>query len=114
VAVDRKRPALWLPPSAKIHGLEPKFFCTLCDAVFYDGEHRAYQNHVLSHPREDVLEHSLHHKAPGIFDPNFEGADKEWHEYIDRKTKADPHGWTKWLKTSDGKSGGGTGDGALK
>jgi hypothetical protein len=106
------RSGLVIPTSAQIHEKTPKFLCTLCDWHGFEGEYRAYERHVLEHARNgDAREHSLHLKAPGLFDPNFEGSDVEWGQYLDRKMKADPHNWAKWMKTSDGKSGGGLGDG---
>lgn len=103
---------LWIPPSAAIHEKRAKYFCTLCSWKGYEGEHRQYERHVIEHARAgDARKHSLHLAAPGIFDPRHESGDVEWQDYIDRKTKADPHGWKNWMRTDAGKSGGGLGDG---
>ena len=113
MAEMRKRASgLIIPTSAEVHDKKPTYLCCLCDWVGYEDEHRAYQNHVLQHARAgDARKHSLHLAAPGLFDPNHESGDVEWGQWIDRKSKADPHGAWRWMKTSDGKSGGGLGDG---
>jgi hypothetical protein len=110
--VRSHRSGLLIPTSAQIHEKEPRFLCTLCEWVGYDGEHRAYERHVLEHAKNgDAREHSLHLKAPGMFSNTYEGQDLEWAKWVDDHTKSDPNGWTKWMKTGDGKSGGGLGDG---
>lgn len=101
---------LILPHSHVIHEKTAKYACTLCDAVFFEDESRQYQAHVLRHPMEDVLEHSPRHHAPGIFHPD--AGDAEWSKWIRDHQASNPEGWRDWMKTSDGKRGGGTGDGA--
>ena len=110
--MKQRRSGLFIPTSAEIHEKTPKYLCTLCDSHFYEGEERAYQRHAIEHGKNgDAREHSLHLKAPALFNPRHESGDVEWQDYIDRKTKADPHGWREWMKTDAGKSGGGLGDG---
>jgi len=105
-------PGIYIPTSAQLHEKRPKFFCTLCPWKGYPGEERAYTKHVLEHARNgDARKHSLHLKAPGLFDPRYEGGDVEWQDWIDRHSKSDPENWRRWMKTGGGKSGGGLGDG---
>jgi hypothetical protein len=101
--------ALILPPSHQIHNRKPTRFCTLCGAAFFETEMRAYLKHCAGHSLEDVRAQSPTYQAPGIFSKD--AGDREWGEYIDRKMAEDPHGWAKWLKTSDGKHSSGIGDG---
>jgi hypothetical protein len=100
------RGGLILPVSAILHQEKPRYACTLCEFVAWRREH--LERHVLAHPMEDVLEHSPRHHAPGLFDPR--AGDAEWSDWIAKNAAAgnDP---MRYMKTSDGKSGGGIGDG---
>lgn len=100
---------LIIPHSHVIHEKPPKYACTLCEAVFSEDERFQYERHCLAHPMEDVLEHSPRHWAPGIFHPD--AGDAEWSAWIRDHQASNPEGWRDWMKTSDGKSGGGVGDG---
>ena len=98
-------PAIWLPPSHKIHGKKPKYLCTLCPMVFYEGEESLYERHVIrGHSHEELREHSLQAQAPGIFDPNHESGDVEWGRWIERNNRERPEQWRKWMRTDEGKS----------
>lgn len=53
---------------------EPKYECNVpgCDAVFYDGEMRAWERHVVDcaeRNEEAVAMQSLRNRDPGLFDP---------------------------------------------
>lgn len=100
---------LWIPPSAQIHRKTPVYLCTLCEWVGFEGEHRQYQAHVLSHTEEEVRAVSLHAQAPGLF--GADAGDADWARWIRDKTESDPHGWVKWMKTDEGKHSSGLGDG---
>lgn len=102
--------SLWLPPSHVIHGKPPKFACCLCEAVFTEDERFQFERHVLGHPIEDVQAHSPAHRAPGLFDPYWEGGDVEWQRWIDKNAAAgnDP---ARYMRTDDGKNSSGLGDG---
>lgn len=106
------RPAIWVPPSHAIHNREPVFLCCLCEAAWYEPEDRfEYERHVMrAHSHEEVRDLSPRTHAPGIFDPHHESGDVEWQRWIDRNAAAgnDP---MRYMKTSDGKSTSGTGDG---
>lgn len=69
---------------------EPKYRCLCCnDAVFFDGEERAYETHVVlcaNRNDEELRGESWRVKAPGIFDPNVSG-DVELDKWI-RKHRA--------------------------
>lgn len=99
---------LILPHGYVIHDRPPRYLCTLCDAQFTEDERHQYERHVLGHPMEDVVEHSPRHHAPGIFHPD--AGDAEWSKWIrdHAAAGADP---MKYMRTDDGKRGGGTGDG---
>jgi hypothetical protein len=100
------RGGLILPVSAILHQEKPRYACTLCEFVAWRASD--LEKHVLAHPMEDVLEHSPRHHAPGIFHPD--AGDAEWSKWIrdHAAAGADP---MVYMKTSDGKSGGGIGDG---
>lgn len=103
--------SIWLPPSHAIHNKPPKYLCCLCDASFTEDERFQYERHCLkAHDHAEVRSKSPRDWAPGIFDPYHESGDVEWQRWIDRHAAAgaDP---MRYMKTSDGKSGGGTGDG---
>jgi hypothetical protein len=94
---------IWIPPSHVIHNKPPTYLCTLCDAVFTEDERLLFEQHVIrGHSVEDLREHSLHAKAPGIFDPHWEGGDVEWQRWIDQHAAAgaDP---MRYMRTDDGK-----------
>lgn len=98
---------LILPVSAILHQEKPRYACTLCEFVAWRASD--LEKHVMAHPMEDVLEHSPRHHAPGIFHPD--AGDAEWSKWIRDHQASDPHGWERWMRTDDGKSGGGVGDG---
>jgi uncharacterized C2H2 Zn-finger protein len=55
---------------------EPKFRCLVCQAVFYEGEHRAYERHVVGCAQRNEAElraMSLRERAPALFDPERSG-----------------------------------------
>jgi hypothetical protein len=80
---------------------QPRFACTLCDAVFTQDERHQFERHVLQHPVEDMLPHSPKHQAPGIFDPYHESGDVAWQKWIDKNNETRPDEWAKWMKTSE-------------
>lgn len=100
---------LILPASHKIHGRGPQYACTLCEATFTVDEKPQYERHVVGHSQEELAKHSPALQAPGIF--GTAGGDEEWGKWVDEHRVSDPHGWERWAKTDDGKSGGGLGDG---
>lgn len=68
----------------------PKFECLCCGAVFYDGEHTAYERHVVrcgEEHFEEMQAHSFRAKAPGLFDPNVSG-DVEFGKWVRRNRAA--------------------------
>jgi hypothetical protein len=102
---------LIIPHSHAIHQKPPKYACTLCPMVFTEDERRQFEHHVIrGHSIEDLREHSPQAQAPAIFDPHWEGGDTEWGAWIERNARAgnDP---MRYMRTDDGKSGGGVGDG---
>jgi hypothetical protein len=64
---------------------EPRYRCLCCDdAVFFEGEERAYESHIVSCSRrhdERMRAESWREKAPGIFDP-FRSGDVELDRWI--------------------------------
>lgn len=52
------RQGIYVPPSASIHGREPKWRCNApgCDAVFYEDEDTARVRHAAMHAKRDVDE----------------------------------------------------------
>ena len=63
---------------------EPRYRCLVCQAVFYDGEHRAYERHVVAcaEQNDEALRGmSLRSKAPALFDP-FVSGDVERGQWI--------------------------------
>lgn len=64
---------------------EPRYRCLCCDdAVFFEGEERAYESHVIACSRRHEAEMrgtSLRVKAPGIFDPDVSG-DVEYGRWV--------------------------------
>lgn len=93
-------PGFYLPPSHVIHGREPKYKCALCGKPFFEGEQSAFERHCLKdHSHEEVRSHSDMVRAPGLFDPNYEGSDVEWGKWIERNNRERPEEWRKWMKT---------------
>ncbi len=56
---------------------EPAYRCLCCsDGIFYEGEERAYEQHVVLCSKrhdEEMRAQSLREKAPHIFDPGVSG-----------------------------------------
>lgn len=64
--------------------------CVACDAVFYEGEDRAWARHVddcSERNREALMAHSLRAQAPALFDPEVSG-DVEYGKWISRHRAA--------------------------
>lgn len=99
-------------PSGILHKERPKWQCSLCPAVFFEGQQEAYIAHVVNHPEEETRALSPRVKNPVLFDPHDPSGDVEWQRWIDHHHAVDPHGWRRWMKTDQGKSGGGLGDGS--
>lgn len=107
----RPRPMLYLPPGSSLHNETPKFACHLCEerepgaGLFYT--HAAYVSHFDNNRCADleakVRAKSFTLRAPGLFDPWYEGSDVEWGRFIDRMWRERPEQWRRWMKTSDGK-----------
>lgn len=87
----------------------PVYFCTICDSRFYEDERHQYERHVLSHPVEDLVPHSLAMQNPVLFGDA--GGDQDWAAWVKRHAETDPNGWAKWGLTGDGKHSSGLGDG---
>lgn len=63
---------LVLPTSATIHQRKPKYRCSLCDFVLYEGEdERVRVNHALSHRDDPRI------REPDPHEPTFGEADPE-------------------------------------
>jgi hypothetical protein len=93
-------PGLYLPAPHAIHKLEPKWTCALCGHPFYEGERAAMERHVLrDHSHEEVRSHSDTVRAPGLFDPLYEGSDVEWGKWIAKNQAERPEDWRRWMKT---------------
>lgn len=97
-------------PSGILHGERPKWQCSLCPAVFFEGQQAAYISHVIGHPEEETRALSPRVQNPSLYDPD--AGDAEWAKWIRDHAASDPHGWERWMRTDDGKSGGGIGDGS--
>jgi hypothetical protein len=103
----KPRPSLWIPPSSSIHGERPKFRCHICQdrdpgaGLFYS--HAAYVAHFEQDRCKDleteIRMRSFTLRAPGFFDPWYEGSDVEWGKFIERKWKERPEQWRKWMRT---------------
>lgn len=71
---------------------DPKYRCLCCpeQVVFYEGEERAYEQHVVACARrhdEGLRAQSLRVKVPGIFDP-FVSGDVEFGVWVRANRRA--------------------------
>lgn len=75
---------------------EPRYQCLCCEALFFEGEERAFERHVAGSAStpgcaernaERMDAESLRAKAPGIFDPNKSG-DVELERWVRRNRTA--------------------------
>ncbi len=68
----------------------PRYRCMACDVVFYDGEERVYERHVVAcsevHDAE-LRAMSVRQRDPAIFDPQVSG-DVELGQWIKRHREA--------------------------
>lgn len=98
---------LWIPPSSSIHNERPRFRCHICQdrepgaGLFYS--EAAYRDHFDNNRcrelEEETRRRSFTLRAPGFFDPYYEGGDVEWQRWIDRNMAERPGEWRRWMKT---------------
>lgn len=75
---------LVIPPSAVIHGKQPKHVCRICGAVFYEGEERARIRHLKECVRANEAE--IHEAASESYlDSVFGEGDPEKASWLKRR-----------------------------
>lgn len=99
--------AFWIPPSSSIHKERAKYRCHICQdrdpgaGLFYS--EAAYRDHFDNNRCRELEEQarlrSFTLRAPGLFDPWYEGSDVEWGRWIEKNWRERPEQWRKWMRT---------------
>jgi hypothetical protein len=67
----------------------PKYVCRLCHQPFFDGEHRAYERHVVgcsTANEQRLIEQSIKQRLPELYGD--EAGDPELERWVDRHRTA--------------------------